>query len=91
MNLLSVIAWLFGLVVMYFVVKLAVDNSETAENVREIRRFLSKHSPDCKPEDKQIYDTLDMSIHQCPACSERVSPKDKECPPCGLSLINIDR
>lgn len=88
--MLSIISWLIGLVVMYFVVKFAVDNSETAENVREIMRILSEQSPDSNLKDKPIYETLDTSIHQCPACSEKVSSKDKECPSCGLFLGNID-
>lgn len=85
-----VITWLIGLVIIYFVVKFAVDNSETAENVREIMRILREQSPDCNLKDKPIYETFDMSTHQCPACSEVVSPKDKECPSCGLFLGDID-
>jgi hypothetical protein len=88
----AIVIWIVGLVLLYLMIKWAIDGSETAENIRQIRKILSKQFTDKIPETAQTKDTyeiLDISVDECPACHTKVSQKDTECPSCGLSLKNI--
>lgn len=74
-------------IILYFVIKHAIDNSETAENLQFIRDFLEGKTVDKTEQDfDENYDISEIPINQCPACLSKVSPNDRECPSCGLYL-----
>jgi rRNA maturation endonuclease Nob1 len=85
LELILVVVVLF--IILYFVIKHAIDNSETAENIQFIRDFLEGKTVDKIEQDiDENYDIAEIPINQCPACLSEVSPDDKECPSCGLNL-----
>jgi hypothetical protein len=87
------LVWAISLYVLYLVIRSAIDSSETAQNLREIKRILSLQSNDSKEMEKENQvgcEMLDVSFDKCPACYSKVSQKDKECPSCGLALKNME-
>ncbi len=90
MGALAIIFWIIGLFVLYTVIKWAIDGSETAENIREIRNILSMQYPneaqgaDTEPDEK--LEETNYIDDECPACHSKVSETDSECPSCGLIL-----
>lgn len=82
--------YITGLFILYAVIKGAIDGSETAENIRQIRIMLRNQYPEYDDNDNTPEvecDIENIPITECPACGEKVSPSDKRCPFCGLALI----
>ena len=89
------IAFFIGIFIMYIVIKDAIDNSETAVEIREIKKLLEKRDI-VKDEELKRGDTKEAIIlnkeqdiftgEKCPACEEPLRVNDKECPSCGLTL-----
>ncbi|MCX7709102.1 MAG: anaerobic ribonucleoside-triphosphate reductase [Clostridia bacterium] len=83
----------FRTVFLFLVIRWAIDGSETADNIREIRSILSQGS-NIHPEAKQFKESepcdktggLNISIDQCPACGNKLSDSQEECPACGLTI-----
>lgn len=44
-GVLTICIWILGLFIFYLVIKAAIDNSETAQNIRIIREILSRQYP----------------------------------------------
>jgi hypothetical protein len=91
--LLVVCIWVIGFGILYFLIKSAIDNSETAQNIRVIKEILSRQYPidnieeDEDPENK-ISEALSTgeATGRCPACNAEVPENASECPSCGLAL-----
>jgi hypothetical protein len=82
---------------LYLIIQYAIDNSETAHNIKDIRNILAKEltfdkdkavSKKNSPDDN--FKILDTPFDECPACHAKVSPTDIKCPSCGLYLNNTD-
>ena len=97
---ITAIIWLFiagfSFIVLYLVIRAAIDDSEMAKNIREIRKFLDKDyaklfkvsSDDSNDElelDNNI-DLLNVAYNECPACKGKISPEDNVCSHCGITL-----
>jgi YgiT-type zinc finger domain-containing protein len=82
---------IIGLLILYAVIKSAIDGSETAENIRYIRMILSKQYTETDDNysniPKENFKIENIPITECPACGEKISSTDKKCPSCGLTLI----
>ena len=90
MILITIIFWLFCLLVLYLVIQWAIDNSKTAENIQEIRDMLAKQNLVSKG---NVYSEEDNEISmgnlpedECPACRANIKEEDQECPSCGLNF-----
>ncbi|NLV22324.1 MAG: zinc ribbon domain-containing protein [Syntrophomonadaceae bacterium] len=85
--ILAIIFWIIGLWILYCVIKSAIDNSETAQNIKILTNMLSKEysSTVCKDENDQ---EMDISIDRCPACGAKISEQDEACSSCGLKIIS---
>lgn len=88
---MGIILYLISLLILYVIIKSAIDNSETAENIRQIRIMLSKQYDEKDDSNSNVptenFKIQNIPITECPACGEKVSPTDKICPSCGLTLI----
>ena len=95
--LIGLFTWIIGLVILYHVIRGAIDSSETAGNIREIRNILSELHPlpeNEKAPEKDIINDIayyEYPDDQCPSCGRKVSSSDRVCPSCGLTLINEER
>lgn len=93
--LITICIWVLGLFIFYLVIKSAIDNSETAHNIRVIKELLSRQYP-IKNADEEAEDTeseISEAISNgeaidgyCPACQAKIPEDTAECPSCGLSL-----
>jgi len=92
---LVIFLWAVGLNIFYYIMKSAVDNSETAHNIRVIKEILSRQYPmeDIESEDEDPETAINEAISKgdaiegyCPACHAKISDDAKECPSCGLTL-----
>ncbi len=91
------LVWLFflviGLIILYVLVQAAIDNSKTADEITEIRKLLQKlveNTADTKAaqdyEEPEGSGDIPLLYDTCPACGEKLSVSDAECPSCGLAL-----
>lgn len=85
--IVAIVFWIIGIVVLYLVIQSAIDNSRTANEIKEIRKLLEKQLQN----NRDTGDTTDLEIlntayENCPACGAKVAPEDKDCHDCGLSL-----
>lgn len=75
------------LVLLYFVIRIAIDNSDTAQNIQFIRNYLEGETAERAEEDaEEQYNITEIPIDKCPACLSEVTTDDKVCPSCGLYL-----
>ena len=69
---LGIVLWFIGLWILYLVIRNAIDGSQTAENIRDIKRILSKQYLDANNNDnhkpKKNYEVLNVPVDECPAC-----------------------
>jgi hypothetical protein len=92
--ILLLFTWIIGLVVLYYVIRSAIDNSEAAGYLREIRNMLREmQHPPAKEKGPREDIINDITYHQypddqCPSCGRKVASTDKTCPSCGLTLID---
>lgn len=91
MDFLGIIAWwLFGwavaMSVFYAIIRAAIDGSETAQNIKEIRRILSKANNETIYTPEKEYDLCTIPYNECPACHENISESDQICPHCSIIL-----
>jgi rubrerythrin len=84
---------IISIVILYIVIKSAIDGSETAKDIKEIKKMLFEqyNAGNAKGMENEIkenaeLDILDVPINECPACGSKVSENDKECQSCGLVL-----
>lgn len=91
-----------GLLITFLLIKSAIDNSRTSEEISEIRRLLQmlvmektadkrgEENPDgmeANDTGKQLeYDIGDIPYDKCPACGAQISPEDEKCPSCEIAL-----
>lgn len=75
-------------VILYLIIKAAIDNSQTAANIKDIKRVLYELSNKQIIEPEEEITLLDLDYNKCPACHAKISEKDEKCPSCGISLIN---
>jgi hypothetical protein len=83
-------------IILYFVIRTAISNSEMAKNIREIRKLLDKDyakllkKPSDYSNDKlelvDNFELLNVAYKECPACKGKLSPEDKFCSHCGITL-----
>ena len=93
-----ILFWIIGLIVLFMVIKWAIDSSETAENIRQIRKVLSKNFPMVEDheeaEEKELEESdekLDeLPLDECPACHSKILESDMYCHNCGLKFRNDD-
>lgn len=97
MEILAIIFWIIGLFLLFLVIKLAIDSSETAENIREIRRLLSSQYSNVNLKEKievdvdETLDVEDLKDDECPACHSKIQETYLECKSCGLRLKNLEK
>ncbi len=80
------IVWLF---ILCWVIKSAIDGSETAKEIRTIRMILQKQyaiSLKQKKQTNEDYEIIDNPYDICPACGATVKLEHDTCPSCGLNL-----
>lgn len=86
---LTICIWILGLFIFYLVIKWAIDNSETANNIRIIKEILKRQYPinNADEEDKDTESEISGAVDgHCPACNAEVPEDAAECPSCGLVL-----
>lgn len=95
---LGAVIFFIGLWVVYYVIRSAIDGSHTAQDIREIRKILSKQFPitddseklmsENKEENDEIeYEPIgECPVNECPGCHSNISSTDRICPSCGLTL-----
>ncbi len=92
--LIYIFLFAIGLWIMYAVIKSAIDGSQTAEDIREIRKMLSKQYSPIEEEKiktpEENNETECTHDDVCPACHSNISPTDKKCPSCGLTFMADD-
>lgn len=90
--IIAAIIWIVGLYFLYIVILSAIDNSEATRLLREIKDLLKGQNKDKSDNNSDVkiinYDLEMGSYELCPACEEKISPNDKECHSCGLTLID---
>lgn len=89
--ILNVALWVIGLWILHGVIRSAIDGSQTAEHIRDIRGMLKERNS-CVAHDQpeESYEALEVPFDECPACHSKILTTDKACPSCGLALINKD-
>lgn len=88
--IIAVVIFIF----LYLVIRTAIDDSEMAKNIREIRKFLDKDyakllkasSDNFNDELDDNFELLNVAYNECPACKGKISPEDKVCSHCGITL-----
>lgn len=91
--MLSLIVLGIGLFLLHLVIKSAIDNSDAARDIKEIKILLFKIHECMEKEDspKSIEAPPEEIIEEeCPACHANISIGDKVCPSCGLTLVIDD-
>ncbi|SDW80862.1 hypothetical protein [Paenibacillus sp. CF384] len=94
----AIVLWLIMVSVFFFilhaVIQSALDSSNMAKNIQDIRDFLydakkegkaSKHNAALRHRSIQSQAPEDL-YEECPACGEKVIQHEPECPSCGLRL-----
>lgn len=95
-----IIFWLFiaslFFIVLHLIIRTAIDDSEMAKNIREIRKFLDKdyaklfkESSDDSNDELELddnFELLNVAYNECPACKGKISPEDTVCSHCGITL-----
>lgn len=99
-----IISWLFVaavfvvvfIIILYLVIRAAINDSEMAKNIREIRKFLDKDyaklfkkSSDDSNDELELddnFELLNVAYKECPACKGKISPEDKVCSHCGITV-----
>ena len=86
-----IIAYLIGCIILYLVIRTAINNSRLLTELREIRKLLQENatgqvsvgtiSNDVTPGNSEGY-----GEGQCPACGAQITEEDKVCPSCDLTL-----
>lgn len=83
---------MIGLYALYILIQAAIDNSATAKILREIKNLLEEQNKSNldKNSDVKIIDyDFELGTYEvCPACAEKVSSNARECPSCGLTLLD---
>ncbi|XID94861.1 hypothetical protein ACF3MZ_10220 [Paenibacillaceae bacterium WGS1546] len=88
---ISIIIWLFGLFVFFFllynVIQYAINQSDLAKNVQEIKELL-KNQMSGSPERSRVEYVPEQEgwTETCPGCGSRVPPNASICSDCGLNL-----
>jgi rubrerythrin len=81
--------WLFGTIVfffiLYYVIRVALDDSKLARNTQEIKDLLYKEKMNTIKNDNVKEEEF---IEQCPACGRKVKENETICPECGLKLTS---
>lgn len=92
--LFCIFLFAIGLWIMYAIIKSAIDGSQTAEDIREIRKMLSKQYSTIEEDEiktpEENNETECTHDDVCPACRSKISPTDRKCPSCGLTFITDD-
>lgn len=88
MSFLAIILAILGLYVQYLIIKAAIDGSETAQNIREIKQYFVESSNGNKANVTFDADDSDYDYDHCPDCGANLATNDIYCPSCGLSLGN---
>jgi len=90
--IIAAIIWIVGLYFLYIVILSAIDNSNTTKLLREIKNLLEEQNRSDLNKNNEVkiinYDIELGSYELCPACEEKVPSNAKECPSCGLTLID---
>lgn len=91
-----------GLLITFLLIKSAIDNSRTSEEISEIRRLLQilvmektadkrgEENPDGAEAEEAgellEYENGDIPYDTCPACGAKISPEDAKYPSCEIAL-----
>ncbi len=80
--------FIIALVIIYFIIKNAIDNSQVAKQLIEIKQILKERLHENVLKEGQIEEDEIKGVlyDECPACHTKLSPEDKECPSCGLCI-----
>lgn len=75
-------------VIFYLLIAKAIDSTEMARHIKEIRDFLINQQQHRSPSESPFGATADETLpeEECPGCGETVSLSDIFCPSCGLRL-----
>ena len=95
------ISVLISIVVLYWIISSAINSSELARDMREIKELLKKQNANAQEVSmnksarsiKQANDSDNSDepfLEECPACGEQVLSTDPTCRSCGLTLIMKD-
>ncbi|WP_010245408.1 zinc ribbon domain-containing protein [Acetivibrio cellulolyticus] len=89
--MIFVLAFLFF--VLYHVVRAAIDDTEMAKDIKFIRNALDNNFASSNNEEEELelednFQLLNVAYDICPACKEKISPQDVECPHCRITLSN---
>ncbi|KKM08906.1 hypothetical protein SY88_20755 [Clostridiales bacterium PH28_bin88] len=91
---MSIIMIVVSIVITYFIILFAIDNSQLKATVQEMKDILANiqqqlaegHSRNETVEAEGI-DQGDDGEEHCPGCGVKIYLKDRFCPACGLRLI----
>ena len=97
---MELIVYLLGLFILFLVIKFAIDFSQTASEIKEVKLLLTKiekslnnvtktteeQTAQQTAQDQESDNILDIPFDECPACREKVTLNDKKCPNCGIVL-----
>jgi|GEM_PF-1810314 len=102
----SLVLLVLFFVALFVVIQNAVNESELAKDVRELKTLLERLAADAAagggfPDASRGAETAhrasraeqegeDGEFEPCPGCGQRVRPADEACPSCGLTLILRD-
>lgn len=99
-----IISWLFVaavfvavfFIILYLAIRAAINNSEMAKDIREIRKLLDKDyaklfkkSSDYSNDELELddnFELLNVAYKECPACKGKLSPDDSVCSHCGTTI-----
>lgn len=92
--IIGIVLFVIVLLILEFVIRSAIDSSETARDIRKIREILSKKYSIPDDSERNIteknYYIGDIPIDECPACHSKISPEDRICSSCGILLMIED-
>ncbi|HNX28790.1 MAG TPA: hypothetical protein PKN87_05190 [Syntrophomonadaceae bacterium] len=82
----GLLLWAIGMYILYAIIRSAIDASETAQNIREIRDILRKAYNVTVSVPEEPYDLSTIPYNRCAACNGKLSDSDHICPHCGIKL-----
>ena len=77
---------LFCIFVLFAIIRAAINGSDLAIDIREIRRIMEQKSSEIEKSEEAEVIPEDGENCICPACGGALSKLDKECPECGLVI-----
>ncbi|SFS51441.1 hypothetical protein SAMN05428962_0534 [Paenibacillus sp. BC26] len=94
----AIILWIIMIAFLFFilhaVIQSALDSSNMAKNIQDIRDYLYDTKREGKTNKRAVAEQLLSTqpgapqdlYEECPACGEKIIQHEPECPSCGLRL-----